>query len=83
MARRYSCKACAVALAGTAHTHGITSGGVAQTPDEWAINLRGPTPAASAIYIQGAPTSTTLTVAASGAAGTCDVFAWYNHSIVE
>lgn len=78
MGRRYSCKACAVALAGTAHTHGLGA-----TPDEWKINLRGPVPGAVAIYVSGAPTSTTITVAASGAAGTCDVFANINHSIVK
>jgi hypothetical protein len=78
MSRRYSCKACAVVEAGTAHTHLLGA-----APDEWAINLRGPAHGASMIYIQGAPGAATMTVAASGAAGTCDVFAFVNHSIVK
>jgi len=78
MSLRFSCKRCAVALAGTTFTHGLGS-----TPDEWAINLRGPTPGAVAIYVNGAPGATTLVVAASGAAGTADVFAVRNHTIIQ
>lgn len=72
---RYSCKAAAVALAGTAFTHGLGS-----TPDEWAISLRGPTPGAAVLYVSAAPSSTTITVAASGAAGTGDVFCSIAHT---
>ncbi|MFH1833398.1 MAG: hypothetical protein ABH877_00115 [bacterium] len=78
MALRYSCKACAVAVAGTTFTHGLLA-----TPDEWSVSLRGPAPGAAALYVNGAPTSTSLVVAASGAAGTGDVFASVNHSIAK
>lgn len=78
MALRYSCKACAVALAGTSHTHGLGA-----APDEWAINLRGPGAGSAAIYVGSAPTTTAIVVTASGAAGTCDVFAWRNHTIIQ
>jgi len=78
MATRYSCKGAAVVEAGTAFTHSLGA-----APDEWSINLRGPVPGATNIYVEGAPSTTTLTVAASGAAGTCDVFAHINHSIVQ
>lgn len=77
MALRFSCKGAAVALAGTNFAHLL---GVA--PDEWSINLRGPTPGAAVLYVSAAPGATNITVAASGAAGTGDIFAWVNHSIV-
>ena len=77
MARRYSCKGCAVALAGTTHGHGLGA-----TPDEWSINLRGPVPGASGIYVTTVNT-TSIIVAGVSAAGTCDVFAHINHSIVK
>jgi hypothetical protein len=78
MSRRYSCKACAAAAAGTVHAHLLGA-----APDEWAINLRGPSPASDLLYIQGAPSTTCITVCSSAVAGTCDVFAHVNHSIVK
>jgi len=72
---RFSCKAAAVALAGTSFTHGLGA-----TPDEWAINLRGPTPGAAVLYVASAPTSSAIVVAASGAAGTGDVFCSVAHT---
>ena len=77
MGRRFSCKGAAVVEAGTVYTHGLGA-----TPDEWRINLRGPTPGAQTIYVTTV-SATSITVAASGAAGTCDVFAHVNHSIVK
>jgi hypothetical protein len=77
MSRRYSCKACACGTAEVEHTHGLDS-----TPDEWALNLRGPTHAATILYISGAPDATSI-VTAADATGTCDVFAYVNHSIVK
>jgi hypothetical protein len=78
MGLRYSCKACATAVAGTTHTHGLGT-----TPDEWAMNLRGPTAGAAVVYMAAAPGATTFVVAASGAAGTADVFAWVNHTFIQ
>lgn len=78
MALRYSSKAAAVALAGTTFNHGL-----AAIPDEWFGNLRGPTPGAAVLYITAAPTSTSFIWAASGAAGTADVFCAVNHTIIK
>lgn len=78
MAQRFSCKACAIAVAGTTFAHGL-----AAVPDEWSINLRGPTAGAAALYVNGAPTATCIVVCASGAAGTGDVFVAKNHSIIQ
>lgn len=77
MGLRFSCKAAAVALAGTTFNHLL-----AAVPDEWKFSLRGPGPGAAALYLTGAPTSTSLIVAASGAAGTADVFAHVNHTVI-
>ncbi len=77
MGLRYQSKAAAVALAGTAFNHGL-----AAIPDEWAINLRGPSPGAGLIYVTTV-TSTSITVAASGAAVTADVFANVNHTFTN
>jgi len=74
---RYSCKGCVVALAGTVHTHGLPA-----IPDEWAVNLRGPGAGSTYVYVTTV-TATSITIACAGAAGTCDVFANVNHSIVE
>lgn len=78
MALRFSCKAAACALAGTNYAHGLGA-----APDEWSINLRGPTPGAAVLYVTAAPDATNITVAASGAAGTADVFCSRNHSIIQ
>lgn len=78
MGLRFSCKAAAVALAGTTFTHGLGA-----APDEWKMNLRGPSPGAAAIYVTAAPTSTSIIVAASGAAGTADVFCHVNHTFIQ
>lgn len=78
MALRYTCKACAVAQAGTTHAHGLGA-----VPDEWSINLRGPGAGAACVYVGGAPDATNIIVTASGAAGTCDVFASVSHSIIK
>lgn len=78
MALRFACKAAAVALAGTNFAHGLGT-----TPDEWYINLRGPTPGAAVLYVSAAPDGTNIQVAASGAAGTGDIFCAVNHSIIK
>mgnify|MGYP001613101180 CR=1 FL=1 len=77
MALRYTCNACAVVQGGTTHTHGL--GG---TPDEWKVNLRGPVPGSTGIYVTTVNT-TSIIVAGVGATGTCDVFAAVNHSIIK
>lgn len=74
---RYSVKATAVVQGGTSFSHGL---GV--DPDEWAVNLRGPTPGAAVLYVN-AVTSASITVAASGADGTGDVFCSVSHSIIK
>ena len=74
---RYSAKQTAILQAGTAFTHSLGA-----TPDEWAVNLRGPTPAAAVLYVNAVGT-TSITVAASGADGTGDIFAVRNHSIIQ
>lgn len=76
MAQRYTCTGCAVAQAGTIHGHGLGA-----LPDEWKVNLRGPVPAATMVYVTTV-SATSITIAAVGATGTCDVFAHINHSIV-
>lgn len=78
MALRFSCKAAAVALAGTNYAHGLGA-----APDEWAVNLRGPGAGAAIAYVSAAPDATNITVAASDAAGTVDVFCARNHSIIQ
>lgn len=83
MRLRYQSKAAAVALAGTSFTHGLNVRGSAVIPTEWACNLRGPTPGAAVLYVASAPTTTAIVIAASGAAGTGDVFASYNHTIIR
>lgn len=78
MALRFSCKAAAVAQGGTTFAHGLGS-----TPNEWMMNLRGPTPGAVALYVTQAPDGTNIIVAASGAAGTGDIFCAVVHSIIQ
>ncbi len=78
MGLRFSCKAAAVAVAGTTFNHGL-----AQTPSEWKFNLRGPSPGAAVLYLTAAPTSTSIIVAASGAAGTGDIFCHVNHTFIQ
>ena len=78
MPQRFSCKSAAVVQGGTTFAHTLSS-----TPDEWAFNLKGPGPGAAALYLTGAPDATNVIIAASGADGTCDLFAWVNHSIVQ
>lgn len=84
MALRYSCTACAVAVAGTTHAHGILNQntGAAAAPDEWCFNVRGPVAALNILYMSGAPGTTSFIIAASSAAGTADVFAWKKHSVL-
>lgn len=74
---RYSATATAVAQAGTTFAHGLGA-----APHEWAVNLRGPTPAAAVLYVNAVGT-TSITVCASGADGTGDVFCAVNHSIIR
>jgi len=76
MAKRYTCTGCAVAQAGTVHTHALGA-----LPDEWKTNLRGPVPAATMVYVTTV-SATSITIAGVGATGSCDVFASINHSIV-
>lgn len=78
MALRFQCKAALVALAGTTFNHLIQ-----QIPDEWKFNPRGPNAGTCQFYLVQAPTSTTFVVAASGAAGTADVFVSKNHTIIK
>lgn len=78
MALRFQCKAAAVAQAGTTFNHLL-----AAVPDEWKFNPRGPTPGTCQFYVVSAPTSTVFIVAASGAAGTADVFVCRNHTIIR
>lgn len=78
MGLRFSCKAAAVSQAGTTFNHGLQA-----VPDEWKMNLRGPSPGAAAIYVTAAPTSTSIVVAASGANGTADVFCKVNHTFTN
>lgn len=78
MPLRYSSKAAAVALAGTVFNHGLQ-----QIPDGAICFPRGPTPGTPNFYLTGAPTSTSATFAASGAAGTADVYVWVDHSIIK
>lgn len=82
MGMRFSSKAAAIVQGGTSFTHGLTKSGLAVAPDEWAVNLRGPTPGAAVLYVSAAPSTTAIVVAASGANGTGDVFCWANHSII-
>lgn len=89
MALRYSCKAAQVSTAGTVFVHGLVGplgtgpGPQYQAPDEWKGNLRGPGPGATGLYVNGTPTSQTITFAAVGGAGTADVFCAINHSFVQ
>ena len=78
MALRFQCKAAAVALAGTTFNHLL-----ATTPDEWKFNPRGPGAGTCQFYLVSAPTSTVFIVAASGAAGTADIFVSKNHTIIK
>lgn len=78
MALRFSSKAAQIAVAGTVFNHGL-----AAIPDEWSGNLRGPGAGAATLYLNAAPTSTSMTWAASGAAGTADVFCAVNHTIIK
>ncbi len=78
MALRYSSKGAAVATAGTTFTHAL---GV--IPDAVIPVLRGPTPGAAALYVVGTPTSQSAVVAASGAAGTGDIYVYYDHSMIR
>lgn len=77
MGLRFSCKAAACAVAGTTYNHGLQA-----VPDEWKFNLRGPGAGAAALYVVSAPTSTSIIIAASGAAGTADVFCHVNHTFI-
>lgn len=74
---RYSATETAVVQGGTAFAHGLGA-----TPHEWSVNLRGPTPGAAVLYVNAVGT-TSITVAASGADGTGDVFCAINHSIIR
>lgn len=78
MALRFSCKAAAVVQGGTTFAHGLGT-----TPDEWKINLRGPTPGAAVLYVSQAPDGTNIIVAASGASGTGDIFCAVNFSMIK
>lgn len=77
MGYRFSCKAAAVALAGTTFNHLLYA-----VPDEWSVNLRGPTPGAATLYVTTV-NSTSIIVCASGAAGTGDIFCNVNHSFTN
>jgi hypothetical protein len=84
---QFQSKGANLATAGTSFTHGLTKSGLAVAPDDWAVNLRainaaGAQPSAS-IYVSGAPSTTAIVVAVSGAAGSGDVFCWANHSIIQ
>lgn len=84
MALRYSCKNAAVAVAGTAFTHGLTNhAGTATAPDEWAFNHRGaPSGGYGSLYLTAAPTTTTITLASGSGATTADVFCAINHTSI-
>lgn len=84
MALRFQCKGAAVALAGTVFTHGLVHPALGPiVPDEWNAVLAGPTPGAVALYRVGLPTTSQMTWAASGAAGTGDIFVSVNASIIK
>jgi hypothetical protein len=78
MGLRFSCKIAAVVQGGTTFLHGL-----AQIPSEWKFNLRGPSPGAAVLYLAATPTSTNIIVAASGAAGTGDIFCHVNHTFIQ
>jgi len=78
MALRFSCKGAQIAQAGTTFVHAL---GV--IPDEWYANLVGPTPGAASLYRTGLPTSQNIIFAASGAAGTGDIFVSSTHSSIR
>jgi hypothetical protein len=86
MPLRFQCKGAAVALAGTTFNHGLGPAmaaiGLTQ-PDEWSVVGRGPVAASAMFYVSGTPTSTSIIIAASGAAGTADVFVSVNHSSIR
>ena len=85
MTLRFQCKNVAVAVAGTAFTHGLTAPtGTAALPDEYGVFHFGapPAPAACTLYV-AAVTTTTITVASASGATTGSVFASINHSIIK
>jgi hypothetical protein len=89
MALRYSCKNAQVSQGGTTFVHnligplGTGAGPLYQAPDEWKANLVGPSPGAVGLYRVGAPTSTGIVWAASGATGSADIFCSINSTFVQ
>ena len=86
MARRYSSKGAAVAVAGTTFTHGLTKkDGSALTPDEWSFNHSGAPPAGNvcSLYMATAPGAASCILASSSGATTADIFMSSTHSSIE
>lgn len=77
MALRFSSKAAVIALAGTTFNHGL------QAVPDGAIAFPRLAGAASGLYLVSTPTSTSAIFAASGAAGSADVYVWIDHTIIK
>lgn len=78
MPLRFRCKACNIALAGTTFNHLLQA-----IPDEWKFNLRGAQAGVQTLYLTATPTSTSMIVAASGAAASGDVFCHVEHTFIQ